>query len=89
MRASAHFALSASMCSCIIFRVLRREDLGHDRHFLTALEILEARRAVVGKVDLRRVEHVKDHEIVAEKSVRLQGLEERLWVLVTDGRSAR
>ena len=47
--------------------VLLAERLGHDRHLLAALEVLEARRVLVVEVDLLRIEHVKDDQIVAEE----------------------
>src|SRR6185503_6155682 len=50
--------------------VLLGEDLGDDRHFLPALEILEPRRVRVREGDLRRIEDMEHDHFVAERPLR-------------------
>ena len=65
MRASENFVVQRLDVRLDQLAVLLGERLGHDRHLLAALEILEARRVAVREIDLRRVEHVEDDDVVA------------------------
>ena len=57
--------------------VLLGQRLGHDRHLLAALQILERRRLGEREVELRRVEHVKHDDVVAAEPQRPDRLEHR------------
>jgi len=62
--------------------VLVAKRLGDDRHLIAALEVLEARGFVVVELDLLRVEHVKDDQLVAQEAERLDSLENGLGLVV-------
>ena len=56
------------MCSRTSARYCSRSASGTTGHLLAALEILEARRVVEREVDLRRIEHVKQDDVVAAEA---------------------
>src|SRR5437773_2126237 len=62
--------------------VLFGQRFRNDGNLLAALEILERRRVLVGEINLRRIEHVKDDQIVAQKPQRFDGLEHRIGFVV-------
>ena len=65
--------------------VLLPQAVRHDRNLHAGLQILEARRLVIGEVDLGRVQHVEHDELVALISQGLHGVEHRCGLVVQIG----
>ena len=62
--------------------VLLGQRLRHHRDLLSALEVFERRRLVVGELDFRGIEHVEHDHVVAAEPERGDRFEHRLRILV-------